>query len=191
MRILSPIVLAQALLMVSRQSDFGLCRAVGAQFVDHGECQNPRAVGSLRNLRQLASDRRPADHDTINELANVGLRSGVVRGRLGNGVSDDRFDNACRNTDDRPSYARIALQSRLRYILAPTLGPLPRPSAGGKSISCCRTRSTSVGSLIRAKFTRDTADRNAGPVGSSAATPAIGDGHQRISLSRNTLVRIF
>jgi YCII-related domain len=35
MRILSPIVLAQALLMASRQSDFGLCRAVGAQFVGH------------------------------------------------------------------------------------------------------------------------------------------------------------
>ena len=34
-RILSPIVLAQALLMASGQSNFGLCRAVGAQFVRH------------------------------------------------------------------------------------------------------------------------------------------------------------
>jgi hypothetical protein len=41
MRILSPIVLAQALLMASRQSDFGLCRAVGAQFVGH---QHPRSA---------------------------------------------------------------------------------------------------------------------------------------------------
>ena len=29
------------------------------------------AVGSLRNLRQLDSDRRPADHDTINQVVNV------------------------------------------------------------------------------------------------------------------------
>jgi hypothetical protein len=35
MRILCPIVLAQALLVASRQSDFGPCRAVGAQLVDH------------------------------------------------------------------------------------------------------------------------------------------------------------
>jgi hypothetical protein len=35
MRILSPIVRAQAPLMASRQSDLGLCRAVRAQFVCH------------------------------------------------------------------------------------------------------------------------------------------------------------
>ena len=35
MRILSPIVRAQAPLMASRQPDFGLCRAVRAQFVCH------------------------------------------------------------------------------------------------------------------------------------------------------------
>src|SRR5580700_5475962 len=35
MRILSPIVLAQALLMARRQSDLGLCRAVRAQLVRH------------------------------------------------------------------------------------------------------------------------------------------------------------
>ena len=35
MRILSPIVLAQPLLMARRQSDFGLCRAVRPQLVGH------------------------------------------------------------------------------------------------------------------------------------------------------------
>jgi hypothetical protein len=35
MRILGPIVLAQALLVASAQSHFRLCRAVGAQFVGH------------------------------------------------------------------------------------------------------------------------------------------------------------
>jgi hypothetical protein len=35
MRVLSPIVLAQALLVASRQSDFGLCRALRAQLVRH------------------------------------------------------------------------------------------------------------------------------------------------------------
>jgi len=54
--------------------------------------QNPRAVGSLRNLRQLDSDRRPADHDTINELANVSLRSSAVRGQLAEGLRHESFD---------------------------------------------------------------------------------------------------
>src|SRR5271166_6196693 len=35
MRILSPIVLAQALLVASRQSHLRLCRAVGAQLIGH------------------------------------------------------------------------------------------------------------------------------------------------------------
>jgi hypothetical protein len=71
--------------------------------------------------------RRPADHDTINQVANVSLRSSVVRGQLAEGLRHASFDIGGRNARDRSCFAHIALQSRLRYIIAPALGPLPRP----------------------------------------------------------------
>src|SRR5271155_4850573 len=92
-----------------------------------GKRQNPRAAVSLRNLRQLDSDRRPADLDTINQVANAGLRSSAVRGQLAESLRHESFDIGGRNAQDRSSFALVALQSRLRDIIAPALGPLPRP----------------------------------------------------------------
>jgi hypothetical protein len=46
----------------------------------------------------LDSDRRPADHDTINQVANVGQR-GVGQGQFTHSLNDEPFDirgwNAC------------------------------------------------------------------------------------------------
>jgi hypothetical protein len=69
MRILSPIVCAQALVMASRQSNFGLRRAIRAQFVRYqqkfsgeqrSELQNPsphRFVGDIQTaLRKQIFD---------------------------------------------------------------------------------------------------------------------------------------
>ena len=43
-----------------------------------GSCQSPRARFRLRDLRQLNLDRRAADHDAINQVANVDLRGSGV-----------------------------------------------------------------------------------------------------------------
>src|SRR5580704_1760466 len=72
MRILGPIVLAQAPLVASRQSDFGLCRAVRAKLVGH---QNIRREALF--LEQLAHEFHgcslvaPALHKKVENLAFV------------------------------------------------------------------------------------------------------------------------
>src|ERR1700687_3384405 len=81
----------------------------------------------LRNFRKLDLDARAANHDTINQVANVSLRSSAVRGQLAEGLRHESFDIGSRNAQDRSRFALVALQSRLRYIIAPALGPLPRP----------------------------------------------------------------
>src|SRR5271165_170758 len=85
------------------------------------------SVVSLSNLRQSDLDRRAADRDAINPVANVGLRGGTVCGQLADGFSDERFDLGGWNADDRSRFALVALQSRLRDVIAPALGPFPRP----------------------------------------------------------------
>jgi hypothetical protein len=71
-RILSPIVLAQALLMASRQSNFGLCSAVGAQFVRHSTSgAKPCFLSSLR-ISFMAAAFAPSPHQQIENLAFVG-----------------------------------------------------------------------------------------------------------------------
>src|SRR5271166_5102322 len=54
--------------------------------------QSLHAVVSLSNLRQSDLDRRAADRDSINPVANVGLRGATVCGQLADGFSDERFD---------------------------------------------------------------------------------------------------
>ena len=55
--------------------------------------QRPRARFGLRGLRQLDLDRRAADRDAIDQVANVGLRGGAVRGQFAYGLDDERFDD--------------------------------------------------------------------------------------------------
>jgi hypothetical protein len=62
----------------------------------------------------LDSDRRPVDHDTINQVANVSLRSSAVRRQLAEGLRHESFDIGGRNAQDRSRFALVALQSRLR-----------------------------------------------------------------------------
>ncbi len=90
-------------------------------------CQSPRGRFCLRNFRQLDFDGRAADCDAINQVANAGLRSGAVRGQLAKGISDERFDVSGGNADDRTCFAVVALQDRLRDLVAPAFGSLPRP----------------------------------------------------------------
>ena len=71
-------------------------------------------------------DRRAADRDLINPVANVGLRGATVCGQLADGFSDERFELGGWNADDRSRFALVALQSRLGDVIAPALGPLPR-----------------------------------------------------------------
>ena len=85
-----------------------------------------RTLGNHVDLR--GSDRRLADHDTINQVANVSLRSSAVRGQPTEGLGHESFDIGGWNAKDRSRFALVALQSRLRYIIAPALGPLPRSS---------------------------------------------------------------
>ena len=68
-----------------------------------------------------------ADHNTINQVANVSSRSSAVRGQLAESLRHELFDISGWNANDRSHFALVALQSRLRYIVAP-LGPLLRPS---------------------------------------------------------------
>src|SRR5271166_1461438 len=89
--------------------------------------QSFHGVVSLSNLRQSDLDRRAADRDSINPVANVGLRGGTVSRQLADGFGDERFDLGGWNADDRSRFALVALQSRLRDVIAPALGPLPRP----------------------------------------------------------------
>src|SRR5208282_883573 len=89
--------------------------------------QSLHAVVSLSDLRQSDLDRRAADRDAINPVANVGLRGRTVCGQLVDGFRDERFDLGGGNADDRSRFALLALQSRLRDVIAPALGPLPRP----------------------------------------------------------------
>jgi hypothetical protein len=49
----------------------------------------------------LDSDRRAADHGTINQVANVSLRSSVDRGQLAAGLRHESFDIGGRNAKDR------------------------------------------------------------------------------------------
>ena len=56
--------------------------------------QSLHAVVSLSNLRQSDLDRRAADRDAINPVADVGLRGGTVCGKLADGFSDERFERA-------------------------------------------------------------------------------------------------
>jgi hypothetical protein len=51
----------------------------------------------------------------------------MVCGQLADGFSDERFELRGWNADDRSRFALVALQSRLRDVIAPALGPLPRP----------------------------------------------------------------
>src|SRR5271165_6998047 len=83
--------------------------------------QSLHGVVSLSNLRQSDLDRRAADRDAINPVANVGLRGGTVCGQLADGFSDERFDLGGWNADDRSRFALVALQSRLRDVIAPAL----------------------------------------------------------------------
>src|SRR5271166_6968957 len=87
--------------------------------------QSFHGVVSLSNLRQSDLDRRAADRDSINSVANVGLRGGTVSRQLADGFGDERFDLGGWNADDRSRFALVALQSRLRDVIAPALGPLP------------------------------------------------------------------
>ena len=72
MRILGPIVLAQALLVASRQSDFGLCRAVRAQPVGNQHIRREALF-----LEQLAHQFHgcslvaPSLHQQVENLAFV------------------------------------------------------------------------------------------------------------------------
>src|SRR5271166_5481852 len=63
----------------------------------------------------------------MNPVANVGLRGWTVCGQLADGLCDECFDLGGGNADDRSRFALVALQSRLRDVIAPALRPLPRP----------------------------------------------------------------
>src|SRR5271166_4824030 len=54
------------------------------------------------------------------------LLRGTVSRQLA-GFGDERFDLGGWNADDRSRFALVALQSGLRDVIAPALGPLPRP----------------------------------------------------------------
>src|ERR1700678_25302 len=88
--------------------------------------QRPRVRFFLHGLRQLDLNRRAADRYPINQVANVGRR-GAGQGQFANGLDDERFDMRGRNANDRSRFALLALQSRLRDIVAPALGPLLGP----------------------------------------------------------------
>src|SRR6476659_5514086 len=72
MRILSPIVLAQRLLMARRQSDRGLCRAVGAKLVahQHGGCE-ALFLEQLAHQFHRCSLVAPSLHEQVENLAFV------------------------------------------------------------------------------------------------------------------------
>src|SRR5208337_1894773 len=53
--------------------------------------------------------------------------SWTVCGQLADGLCDECFDLGGGNADDRSRFTLVALQSRLRDVIAPALGPLPRP----------------------------------------------------------------
>jgi hypothetical protein len=46
----------------------------------------------------------------------------MVCGQLADGFSDERFELRGWNADDRSRFALVALQSRLRDVIAPALG---------------------------------------------------------------------
>ena len=72
MRILSPIVRAQALLVASRQSDFGLCRAVRAQFVGHQHIgREALFLEQLTHQFHGCSLVAPSLHEQVENLAFV------------------------------------------------------------------------------------------------------------------------
>jgi hypothetical protein len=48
----------------------------------------------------LDSDRRPVDHDTINQVANVSLLSSAVRGQRIEGLRHESFDIGGWNAQD-------------------------------------------------------------------------------------------
>ena len=83
--------------------------------------QSLHAGVSLSNLRQSDLDRRAADRDAINPVANVGLRGGMVCGQLADGFRDERFQFRGWSPDDRSRFALVTLQSRLRDVIAPAL----------------------------------------------------------------------
>jgi hypothetical protein len=96
--------------------------------------QSLHAVVSLSSLRQSDLDRCAADRDAINPVANVGLPGGTVCGQLADGFSDERFDLGGGNADDRSRFALVALQSRLRDVIAvisrrrgKSVGSAPKP----------------------------------------------------------------
>jgi hypothetical protein len=72
MRILSPIVCAQALVVASRQSDFGLCRAVRAQLVRHQHIRREALfLEQLAHQFHRCSLVAPPLHEQIENLAFV------------------------------------------------------------------------------------------------------------------------
>ncbi len=89
--------------------------------------QSPGAHVCLSGLRQLDLNLSSADRDAINQVANIGLRYGAVGGKFANGPSDERFKSCSGNANDRSRFALVALQSRLRDVVTPALGSLPRP----------------------------------------------------------------
>jgi hypothetical protein len=72
MRILSPIVRAQALVVASRQSDFGLCRAVRAQLVGHQHIgREALFLEQLPHQFHSCSLITPSLHEQVENLAFV------------------------------------------------------------------------------------------------------------------------
>jgi hypothetical protein len=61
----------------------------------------------------LDSDRRPTNHDTINQIANVSLRNSAVRGQLAEGLRHESVNTGGWNAHHRSRFALVALQSRL------------------------------------------------------------------------------
>ena len=59
---------------------------------------------TFRGFRQLDLDRRAADRDAIDQVPNVGLYCGAVRGQFADGLNDERLDTG-RNANDRSGFA--------------------------------------------------------------------------------------
>jgi hypothetical protein len=105
--------------------------SIGADRPDHRTFR-PIGAGGARSSRRFRAKPFPvrnAGSRTFKKRlsANVSLRSSAVRGQLGEGLRHESFDIGGWNAKDRSRFALVALQSRLRDIIAPALGPLPRP----------------------------------------------------------------
>ena len=133
MRILGPIVLAQAALVASRQADFGLCRAVRAQPVGNQHIRHEALF--LEQLAHQFPGRTPREHtrpSVRHQCRSVYNRGSSRRGRWGSRSANHNHNPPTRSVA-KPSRSSPG-QSRQH---APGRG---RSTAGG-GMACAHQRS--------------------------------------------------